>query len=421
MSRLARINKTVMTAVFAAQGLILVGYILQIYFPGATAQTWGGTLQAFFTPILCDLLALSFYGRDKETPLVRYACLASLLLFLGVTLFLRHNPLLYIVGFPILIVFSYYRDYQFTFFSCISLLAINLLAVVYYVIAVPGYLADNTRIMFQIAPHLFLLFTLPHSVRFTNEAHQENLEQERVRAEEISELLHQAERTAETDNQVMLNVNARVQELLEILELFREKALANAKDAEESSQLAERSRQDLTQSSNQMEGAIKAINSIQSISREIKNINNTIDGIAFQTSILALNASVEAARAGDAGRSFAVVAEEVRALSQKSTQAATETEALIQRTLNAINDGDAEIKAAAGTVSTAHTDSATLRQKAESIARSVQEQNSLMERVTSMIKNIEELISSLEHQDGYQNENQLPPPRYPKALPSGRF
>lgn len=86
--------------------------------------------------------------------------------------------------------------------------------------------------------------------------------------------------------------------------------------------------------------------SITDCASQMTEIISLIDGIAFQTNILALNAAVEAARAGDHGKGFSVVAGEVRNLAHRSAEAAKNIKALIDVTHDNVRQGAAIVQEA---------------------------------------------------------------------------
>jgi methyl-accepting chemotaxis protein len=115
----------------------------------------------------------------------------------------------------------------------------------------------------------------------------------------------------------------------------------DADNAQKANELAKQTRDVAEKGAMDMESMSRAMNDIKISSNDIVKIIKTIDEIAFQTNILALNAAVEDARAGEAGMGFAVVAEEVRNLAQRSAQAAKETAAKIEGAISKTAQGDA--------------------------------------------------------------------------------
>jgi len=118
---------------------------------------------------------------------------------------------------------------------------------------------------------------------------------------------------------------ASLEETSASLEEIKSQAKRNAENANDTRTLAEATRSATESGTSRMKEMNQAMNDIKASSDNIAKIIKTIDEIAFQTNILALNAAVEAARAGEAGAGFAVVAEEVRNLAQRSAVAAKET------------------------------------------------------------------------------------------------
>ena len=118
---------------------------------------------------------------------------------------------------------------------------------------------------------------------------------------------------------------ASLEETSSSLEELSSMTTQNDSHAQTAKQLSGETREAADKGNADMEDMDHAMGAIKSSSNDISKIIKTIDEIAFQTNILALNAAVEAARAGEAGAGFAVVAEEVRALAQRSAASAKET------------------------------------------------------------------------------------------------
>ena len=120
---------------------------------------------------------------------------------------------------------------------------------------------------------------------------------------------------------------------------------------------------------------VATMGAINDSSRRISDIIGVIDGIAFQTNILALDAAVEPARAGEQGRGFAVVAGEVRSLAQRSAQAAREIKTLIGASVERVDAGSALVGSAGTAMSELERNVSRVATTIEEITGATQEQS----------------------------------------------
>jgi methyl-accepting chemotaxis protein len=130
-----------------------------------------------------------------------------------------------------------------------------------------------------------------------------------------------------------------VEELTASIEEISAQIKVNAENAKKANTIADATKDNAVKRNSDMKLMLKAMEEINKSSNNIAKIIKVIDEIAFQTNILALNAAVEAARAGQYGKGFTVVAEEVRNLAARSANAAKETTEIIEESLVKIKDG----------------------------------------------------------------------------------
>ncbi|HEU20386.1 MAG TPA: methyl-accepting chemotaxis protein [Deltaproteobacteria bacterium] len=130
-----------------------------------------------------------------------------------------------------------------------------------------------------------------------------------------------------------------IEETSSSLEELASMTRQNADNAQQADSLVREAREIVNEVNTKLDQMTVAIKDIDKNSSETQKIIKTIDEIAFQTNLLALNAAVEAARAGEAGAGFAVVAEEVRNLAQRSAEAAKNTNDLIGNTVKSVKEG----------------------------------------------------------------------------------
>jgi methyl-accepting chemotaxis protein/methyl-accepting chemotaxis protein-1 (serine sensor receptor) len=144
----------------------------------------------------------------------------------------------------------------------------------------------------------------------------------------------------------------------------------------------------------ELDTMVHSMNELNQASGKIAKIIGEIDAIAFQTNILALNAAVEAARAGQAGMGFGVVAEEVRNLAQRSAKAADDTGRLIEHSIEKTSSGKAKVDLVATTIREITSDSARIKTFADEVSLGSDEQTKGLDQIARAIHQMEQVTQS---------------------------
>ena len=185
-----------------------------------------------------------------------------------------------------------------------------------------------------------------------------------------------------------------VEELAATINDISQQVQTTAANAQEANALADEAGREVEVCNQKMLEMNAAMAAISETSGEISKIIKAIEDIAFQTNILALNAAVEAARAGVAGKGFAVVADEVRNLASKSSEASKDTAALIESSIQAVNNGTHLAEDTLQSLSTVVEAARSVTITVNKISRATQEQSDSLAQVTMGVDQISSVVQT---------------------------
>ena len=375
-SDLERNNKTCMYAHLIDSSIMTLFCILQAL---SGLQTWGYIIifaVLGFGPVIAEFF---FWNKSHETPAIQHLVAIGFAVFYSFAIFTATNGLVFLFVIPMILIISVYNDAKYSLIintgTVIESLIITIMGaqtgkfgysgqdnaviqvVIMIMVGIYSYFTSQTLNinMAQNIQHaeesqsqseklLANLSELSDHVHKINSIHQE-LDKLSTAAQTTQHAMQEVSSgAAEATNAVMEqgSQTQEIQDKIVIVNDVTQQIDANMKHTldivtEGSSSMQLLASQVDTSVQNSVDAASK-LETLNHNMEEMHSIVELIGGITSQTSLLALNASIEAARAGDAGKGFAVVASEITGMASQTKEATVKITELIQNVTSAINE-----------------------------------------------------------------------------------
>lgn len=253
---------------------------------------------------------------------------------------------------------------------------------------------------------------LNHSSQEISSSAEQSSQASNQIAESITQVARGAEQQLEAVSEcsaIVEQLSAGIQQIAATAGSVSSSSDKTVQSAKEGQELINSVIQQMKNIENTVTGLEKVVGNLGERSKEIGQIVDTISGIAGQTNLLALNAAIEAARAGEQGRGFAVVADEVRKLAEQSQEAAKKIADLIgdiqqetDKVITSMNEGTREVKVGTEVVNKAGESFITIvgliqgvSDQIREISASTQEMATGSQQMVSSIERINEISKSV--------------------------
>ncbi|MEM8754333.1 MAG: methyl-accepting chemotaxis protein [Pseudomonadota bacterium] len=182
---------------------------------------------------------------------------------------------------------------------------------------------------------------------------------------------------------------ASIEETAAAVHEITESLKSVSRSVREATTMASSARSEAEKSGEIVGSAVEAMEQVSNSSKKIASITNVIEDISFQINLLALNAGVEAARAGEAGRGFSVVAAEVRALAQRTSEAVKDITDLIQESSVSVDRGAELVGGASEALTSIATGVVEISDRMSDISGAVDEQANGVEGINNAVSDLD--------------------------------